>query len=301
MSYIIDIENLNKNYGKERVVNNLTLKIKSGEIFALLGVNGAGKTTTIKMLLGLTNKTSGNIKYFGKDFITNKKNLLPRIGSVVGNAGFFDDLTVFKNLEIITNLIGFHKKDHIDEILETLSLLQHRDTKVKRLNKSQKQKLSIARALLNKPEILLLDEPINGLDPTSINEIRSLLLRLANERGVTVFLSSHVLSEVEKLADRIGIIHRGELLTVVEKSFFIDTQSEQIIITVDDVKKTEQCLVEKKIPYLILNDKDIQVQKKASEIPVIIEDLINAEIKLSQIYTKNTSLEDYFIDLIRDK
>ncbi len=300
MHTVIEIKKIVKKYGEISAVKGINLKVKSGEIFALLGINGAGKTTTIKMLLGLTNPSSGQIRYLEKNFLTSKSELLPRIGSVVENTGFFRHLTAYENLELITNLIGFNKKDHIHEVLDTVSLLAFRNVKVKKLTQSQRQKLAIGRALLNSPDILILDEPMNGLDPISINEIRTILSRLAKERSVTIFISSHILSEVEKLADRIGIIHQGRLLEVITKDEFKDKHTEFIILKVKDESTVKALLDQNLVEYRFMKKNELFIHKEMAYIPKLIKMLTENNIKINEIYSRDITLEDYFIDLIEN-
>jgi len=297
MRYAIETRNLTKKYGKEMVVNGLDFKIESGEIFALLGLNGAGKTTTIKMLLGLINPAFGQIKYFDKNFSTSKSTVLPRIGSVLENPGFYENLSVWKNLELITNIVGMHQSNNIDEILKTIGMDGFKYQKVKHLNASQKQKLALCRALINSPDILILDEPMNGLDPKSINEIRTLLVRLAKEKGVTIFISSHVLTEVEKLADRIGILHGGSLIDVIEVSSLYHLRENRIVILVNKVTEAKILLESK--GYSTSRDANyLIVFGKEGLIEDILKLLVKHDYEVNEIYSRPYSLEDYFLEIV---
>src|SRR5690625_3796764 len=201
MTEIIKTTNLTKIYGQQKSVDHLNITVNKGEIYGFLGRNGAGKTTTIRMLLGLIKPTFGQIEIFGENLFRNQKAILSRIGSIVEVAGFYEKLTARENLLINAKIIGIHKKNAIEEALEIFDL--HHETKnlVRNYSLGRKQRLSIARALPHYPELLILDEPTNGLDPIGIKEIRSLIQSLARERNITILVSSHILSEIEQLAD----------------------------------------------------------------------------------------------------
>jgi len=297
MRYIIETRNLTKEYGKKTVIKGLNFKISSGEIYALLGLNGAGKTTTIKMLLGLINPSVGQIRYLDKNFATSKSTVLPRVGSVLENPGFYDNLSVCQNLELITNIVGMHQSNNIDEILKTVGIHAFKYQKVKYLNASQKQKLALCRALINSPDILILDEPMNGLDPKSINEIRTLLIRLAKEKGVTIFISSHVLSEIEKMADRIGILHEGTLIDVIDVSELHQQRESRILVTVDNLDAAKKMLEENGFSCLIETNR-LVIFADEHLITTVVEELVSNHFEVKEIYSKSYSLEDYFLELI---
>src|SRR5699024_4177235 len=201
-----------KIYEEQKSVDHRNITVNKGEVYGVLGRNGAGKTTTIRMLLGLIQPTFGQIKIFGENLFRNQKAILIRFRSIIDVAGFYEYLTVRENIIINTKIIGIHKKNAIEEALEIVDL--HHETKklVGKYSLGMKQRLGIARALLHYPELLILDEPTNGLDPIGIKEIRSLIQSLARERNITILVSSHILSEMEQLADHMGIIHEGKLL-----------------------------------------------------------------------------------------
>jgi len=297
MRYIIETRNLTKEYGKKTVIKGLNFKISSGEIYALLGLNGAGKTTTIKMLLGLINPSVGQIRFLDKNFATSKSMVLPRVGSVLENPGFYDNLSVCQNLELITNIVGMHQSNNIDEILKTVGIHAFKYQKVKYLNASQKQKLALCRALINSPDILILDEPMNGLDPKSINEIRTLLIRLAKEKGVTIFISSHVLSEIEKMADRIGILHEGSLIDVINVSELHQQRESRILVSVDNLEDAKKMLEDNGFSCLIEINK-LVVFADEHLITTVVEELVSNHFEVKEIYSKYYSLEDYFLELI---
>lgn len=199
---IIETENLTKKYGNQSSVSNLNIHVRQGRIYGLLGRNGAGKTTTMKMLLGLTTPTSGKIKIFGKNIRENEKEILPRIGSLIESPGFYPNLTATENLKIFADLRGLKDSKYIKGALELVNL-PYRDKKLfSQYSLGMKQRLAIALAIMHNPELLILDEPINGLDPIGIAEVRSFIKELCDERGKTILISSHILSEISLLADR---------------------------------------------------------------------------------------------------
>jgi|GEM_PF-51924 len=208
--------NLSKKYGKNLVVDDLNLSIESGEIVGFLGLNGAGKTTTMRMLLGLIKPTSGECYIQGNKVDQNNLEVLNEIGYIIETPYSYPDLTVQENLEIVSTLRGIRNKDVIDWVTEKLKLDQYKDKKVKHLSLGNVARLGIAKAIIHKPKILILDEPTNGLDPFGVIEVRELLKELANNLGTTVLISSHKLEEISKIATRIVIIHEGRLIREVE-------------------------------------------------------------------------------------
>lgn len=213
--YIIETKNLTKTYGIWQSVANLNIHVRKERIYGLLGRNGAGKTTTMKMLLGLIRPTEGEVLIRGKDLSENKKEILPRVGSIIEAPGFYPNLTATENLRIFAALRGWSDNRVIKAIKSSLDIvsLPYEDKKIfSQYSLGMKQRLAIALAIMHDPELLILDEPMNGLDPIEIVKVRSFLRQLCDERGKTIFLSSHTLSEISLLADDIGIIDKGKLL-----------------------------------------------------------------------------------------
>ena len=235
---VIKTEQLTKRYGKHTVVNKVNLHVKKGRIYGLLGRNGAGKTTIMKMILGLTPITYGNAKVFGKNIIGNEKKIYPRIGAIIETPGFYPNLTGTENLEIFARLRGTASPNAVKNALEIVGL-PYKDKKTfSKYSLGMKQRLGIANAILHDPELLILDEPTNGLDPIGIAEVRDFIKKLSVEHGKTVLISSHILSEISLLADDIGIIDKGVLL---EESSMIELEkrnSKYILLQVSDIPKT---------------------------------------------------------------
>ena len=209
---VIKTKQLTKKYGKQTVVNKVNLNVKKGRIYGLLGRNGAGKTTIMKMILGLTTTTSGNVEVFGKNIDGNEKRIYSRIGAIIETPGFYPNLTGTENLEIFAKLRGTASPNAVKHALEVVGL-PYKDKKTfAKYSLGMKQRLAIAIALIGNPKLLILDEPTNGLDPEGMKEMRELILKLNQERHITVLVSSHILGELSKFATRYGIIHHGKLI-----------------------------------------------------------------------------------------
>jgi ABC-2 type transport system ATP-binding protein len=213
---IIQTEGLTKHYGSHHAVDGISLHVEQGEIYGFLGLNGAGKTTTIRMLLGMIRPDSGASYLFGQHVDAGSHKLWANVGYMVETPYSYPELTVRENLEIIRRLRGIPEHDAIDAVMDKLQLTAYRDRKAGKLSLGNGQRLGLAKAMLHNPKVLILDEPTNGLDPAGIVEVRQLLNELAATHGVTIFISSHILGEVARLATRIGIVHHGKLLQETE-------------------------------------------------------------------------------------
>ncbi|MBP3887885.1 MAG: ATP-binding cassette domain-containing protein, partial [Cellulosilyticum sp.] len=212
---IIETENLTKQYGTTTVVDNINLHVPKGKIYGLLGRNGAGKTTAMKMMLQLVYPTRGDIRLFGTDYKEPTNALYGKIGSIIETPGFYSNLTGYENLKIIAKLRGELGKDSVQEALRVVGLEKETRKVFADYSLGMKQRLGIAAAIMHEPELMILDEPINGLDPIGISEIRSFLSELSHSKGTTILISSHVLSEIEQIADIIGVMHEGRLIEEV--------------------------------------------------------------------------------------
>lgn len=212
MDNILRTYDLTKEYKKFTAVKGLNMNIEKGDIYGFLGENGAGKTTTIRMIMGLIRPTSGEIELFSEKSSNKNRNFLQRIGSMIEYPGFYPNLTAKENLEIHRRMIGVQEKDSIEDSLKIVGIADVKDKQVKNFSLGMKQRLGIARALLHHPEFLILDEPTNGLDPIGIKEIRELIIDLCHKQGITFLISSHILSEIQQMATKIGIIHKGVLV-----------------------------------------------------------------------------------------
>ncbi|NLW40048.1 MAG: ABC transporter ATP-binding protein [Tissierellia bacterium] len=208
---VIETKGLTKEFGSLTAVKDLNLKVKKGALYGFLGANGAGKSTTIRMLLDLVKPTRGNAYLFNKDIRYHRKEILRKVGAMVESPSYYENLTAYENLEIIRRILKLERKE-IDKALEIVNLSKWKDKRVKTFSLGMKQRLGIAQALMGDRELLILDEPTNGLDPAGVREIRNLIISLPEITGATVLISSHILSEIELIADHVGIIHNGKLL-----------------------------------------------------------------------------------------
>jgi ABC-2 type transport system ATP-binding protein len=233
---------LTKRYGDVAAVDGVQLRVERGEIYGFLGLNGAGKTTTIRLLLGMIHPTSGHAEIFGVRVGPGAREVWRRVGHLVESAVAYPELTVRENLEHARRLHDLPDRHAPDCIIERLGLREHADRRAGALSLGNLQRLGLARALMHEPDLLVLDEPANGLDPAGVVEVRELLRSLARERGVTVFMSSHILTEVDRLASRIGIIHRGRVLEELDASELDRLRRRRLEIEVRDLERAERVL-----------------------------------------------------------
>jgi len=244
MNTIIKTKNLSKNYKTTKAVQNLSLTVNKGEIYGFLGVNGAGKTTTIRLLLGMINATQGTA-YINEKPVNNIKGKgWNQVGYLVEDTYSYPELTVKENLEIIYHLRNLSNKNVIDQMITKLKLTRYENVKFKNLSSGNKQRLGLAKALIHNPEILILDEPTKGLDPAGIVEIRKLLKDLSQKNNTTIFISSHILSEVSKLVDRIAIIHEGKLIQEIDHEDLEKLKDKYLLIDTVDNKKAQSIISE---------------------------------------------------------
>ena len=297
MEYVIETKNLTKKYGSSTVVDNINLHVPKGKIYGLLGRNGAGKTTTMKMMLKLIKVTKGNINLFGEDFRNN--NLYKKIGSIIETPGFYRNLTARDNLNLLAKLHGNISKKEVQEALEIVGLHTEEKKTFSNFSLGMKQRLGIAAAIMHNPELLILDEPINGLDPIGISEIRSFLLRLSHEKGVTIFISSHVLSEIEQIADVIGVMNNGKLVEEVNILELQDKLKHYIEITVSDTKLSEKILKDNfSIKDYSIIDNTIYLYDNYKNISDINKSLVQNNISINKLNPCKETLEAYFENLI---
>lgn len=294
--YVIETKNLTKQYGAQKSVADLNIHVRKGRIYGLLGRNGAGKTTTMKMLLGLTAPTSGEVKIWGKPLKSNEKKLLPRIGSLIESPGFYPNLTATENLRIFAVLRGVPNNHAIRDALDLVGL-PYQDKKLfSQYSLGMKQRLAIALAVMHDPELLILDEPINGLDPIGIAEVRSFIRRLCEERGKTILISSHILSEIALLADDIGIIDHGTLLEEESLAELEQKSSKYIHFTVSDTAQAARILEHyfHETLFSIQDDHNLQLHNLDVSVGGIVTAFVENGLEVSQAHTLEESLEDYF-------
>ena len=299
--------NLSKKYGKTLVVDDLNLSISSGEIVGFLGLNGAGKTTTMRMLLGLIKPTSGEYYIQGNKVDQYNLEVLNEIGYIIETPYSYPELTVQENLEIVSTLRGIRNKDIIDWVTEKLKLDQYKDKQVKHLSLGNVARLGIAKAIIHKPKILILDEPTNGLDPFGVIEVRELLKELANNLGTTVLISSHKLEEISKVATRIVIIHGGRLIREVESKELDLHLEKRLLVSGSNNKAMKEVLsakgyqvnfksdLENKSCYLELID--TKSVESSEEIATL---LVNAGHPPKMLTVEKEDLENYFLRILND-
>ena len=293
--YLIETKQLTKIYGEQAAVKNIDLHVKRGRIYGLLGRNGAGKTTTMKMLLGLTQPTSGEVKIWRKTLRGNEKKLLPRIGSLIESPGFYPNLTATENLRIFATLRGVPNRHAIKDALDLVGL-PYKDKKLfSQYSLGMKQRLAIALAVMHDPELLILDEPINGLDPIGIAEVRSFIRELCDARGKTILISSHILSEISLLADDVGIIDHGTLLEEESLAELEQKSSKHIHFTVSNTSQAARVLERdfQENHFSVLDDHNIQLYNLTLPIGKIVTAFVANGLEVSA-HTCEESLEDYF-------
>lgn len=309
MNEIINTTHLTKHYGKTFAVNNVDLSVKEGEIFGFLGLNGAGKTTTIRMLLGMIAPTSGQCYLLGKKVSAGNINIWSDVGYIVETPYSYPELTTRENLEIIRKLRGIKDKNCVDWIMNKLKLENYADKKTKHLSLGNAQRLGIAKAIIHKPKILILDEPTNGLDPEGIVEVRELLQNLASNLGVTILISSHKLDEISRIATNIAIIHYGKLIKEVDTAG-LENQLEKTLI-LDGKDKAGMAFILAKAGYKVdvsaeehltheLHALKIQNEDAVNHPEKIATLLVNAGYPPALLKVEKEDLETYFLRTIKE-
>ncbi|MNZ51856.1 putative ABC transporter ATP-binding protein YxlF [compost metagenome] len=299
MSYILKTTQLTKSYKGIEVVSNVNMSIKKGEIYGFLGPNGAGKTTIMRLITNLIKPTYGDIEIFGQKLTPGSYDLLGRIGSIIEYPVFYDKLSAKENLDLHCEYMGYYNKKSIDEALDLVNLRQTNKTKVKDFSLGMKQRLGIARAIITKPELLILDEPINGLDPLGIKEIRDLFCMLSKEYGITILISSHILAEIEQIADTIGVINQGKLIKEVTMDEIQENNTAYIELAVNDTKKAAFILSNKlNVNNIrVLDNHNIRIYDEISQSELTKALVIN-DVSIEAIHKRSSSLEDYFLSLL---
>lgn len=299
MENILKTYNLTRKYGTTVVVDNINMNIKKGEIYGFLGRNGAGKTTTLRMIMGLISPTKGEYELFGKKM--GDREVFGRIGAIIETPGFYPNLTARENLDIHRRLMGIPNKEYVDEALEIVGLTNYdiKKKKVKKYSLGMKQRLGVARALLHKPELLILDEPTNGLDPVGIKEMRETLLDLNKKKEITILVSSHILGEIQQLATKIGIIHNGKLLEEIDYKSFEKKNRHYINLRVDNDKRAVTIL-EKSMnikDYEVTEPNRIRIYEMLDKSNDVAKKMISEGVDVYEVNVMNDTLEDYFVRL----
>lgn len=300
MTLSIETVNLGKSYRDVRAVEHLSLQVAQGEIYAFLGLNGAGKTTTLRMLLGMIRPTSGHADVLHTRVRLGSRQPWAQVGYLVETPSSYPELTVRENLEVARRLHPGTDCAAVSRIIERMGLASYADRRAGQLSQGNAQRLGLAKALLHGPKLLLLDEPANGLDPAGIVEVRALLLELTREQGVTVFMSSHILAEVARLARRIGIIHEGRLLQELDIDELERNRRRRLLLRVRDVEAARRTLAAAGKPAHILQDGSIELR---DEWPVAHPEdinrlLVEAGMPPTQLMVEEEGLEEYFLRLV---
>ena len=300
MNLAIETENLGKNYGDTRAVQGLSLRVAEGEIYAFLGLNGAGKTTTIRMLLGMIRPTSGHANVLGERVRLGSRKPWESVGYMVETPHSYPELSVYENLEVARRLHPGTPREAIERIIERMGLSAYADRRTGNLSHGNAQRLGLAKALLHNPRLLLLDEPANGLDPAGIVEIREFLLELTREQGMTVFMSSHILAEVARLAQRIGIIHNGRLIQELSIDELERNRRRRLLIRTRDPGAARQVLMVAGEEVEILEDGTIALGNESDiEHPDDINRLlVEAGTPPNHLMVEEEGLEEYFLRLV---
>ncbi len=296
---VIELSRLTKQFKNVLAVDELELKVCKGDVFGFLGPNGAGKSTTIRMILSLISPTAGAIKIFGKSLLENRKEILANVGAIVEKPDFYQYLPAIKNLEILAKISGKEvSRKRIMELLELVGLTDRAKSKVKTYSHGMKQRLGIAQALLHNPELIVLDEPTTGLDPHGMKEIRDLIIRLSKEENKTIFLSSHILSEIELVANRMIIINKGSKIVEGEVSKLLNLNTLKVTVEVDNpaqaVKVLENTIWYKSIESITENKFSVNLEQK--DIPALNKYLVEKDVNVNALIPVR-SLEDYFLSI----
>ncbi|KAB2338990.1 ABC transporter ATP-binding protein [Cytobacillus depressus] len=298
MGAIVEIQNVSKVIKGRTIIDSLSFNVNKGEVFGFLGPNGAGKTTTIRMIVGLIGMTSGDIKILGHSIKTDFEKAITHVGAIVENPEMYKFMNGYQNLLHYARMSGGISKSKIDETVELVGLTERIHDKVKTYSLGMRQRLGLAQCLLHDPKVLILDEPTNGLDPAGIREIRDHLRMLAREKDMAVIVSSHLLSEMEMMCDRIGIIQKGKLVDVQLISDFVQGNEKVYEIEVDGVEQAINVL-KTVFPnvHVQLAEYGVSVPLKREEIPIVIKEFVHKGISIYGINEITKTLEDRFLEV----
>ena len=299
MSEIIELEGVTKQYNSAEVVSSVSMHVQEGEIYGFLGPNGAGKTTIMKMILNLVKPTMGNIRVFGEAIQNSSYEYLSKIGSIIETPVFYQNLSARDNLKLHCEYMGYYDKKKMEDTLEMVGLGSCQGKKVSEFSLGMKQRLGIARAIVTRPRLLILDEPINGLDPMGIRQIRELLVKLRDTNGTTILISSHIITEIEQIADEIGVLDKGRLLKEGSMKEVRTEAVQYLEIQVDDVQKAVTVLDGRfrDLNFRIISQSAIRIYG-VQERTEITRALVNENVGILNMTCKNDSLEDYFMNTV---
>lgn len=302
MPNILQTYQLTKTIGGKEIVKNVDIHVKKGEIYGFLGPNGAGKTSVMKMITNLWKPTVGTIELFGEKLTPMSYEVLKRMGSIIEFPYFFDHMSGKENLQLHCEYMGYYMPGSVDQALAMLGLSEAAEKAVKNYSLGMKQRLGIARAILCRPELLVLDEPTNGLDPAGMKQIRDLFHMLCTEYGMTILISSHILSEVESIADTIGVIHHGSMMQEISMQEISEMNTEYIELAVEDVKRAAYVLTEmlQVHNFKVFDTHDIRIYDAKITTGELSKGLAVNNVEIRAIGKKSESLEDYFLKLTEE-
>jgi len=299
-TFAIETNGLTKRFGDVTAVDTVDLRVGAGEIYGFLGLNGAGKTTTIRALLGMIRPSAGNVKVLGQALGQGGRGLWARVGHLVENPSAYPELSVRENLDVARRLHGIQNPKVVSDVMEQLSIASYADRKAGTLSSGNLQRLGLARALQHHPELLILDEPANGLDPAGVVEIRELLRGLAREQGVTVFMSSHILTEVDRLATRIGIIHKGALIEELDTDKVEKLRARRLEVKARNLEAAQTSLQNAGYKFVLDGETMVFDDPHVIEHPdEIARVLVNAGAPPTHLAIEQQNLEEHFIQLTR--
>lgn len=293
MENILECKNLCKTFGKKQILHNVSFEIKKGDILGFIGPNGAGKTTTIKLILGLQSITRGKVLINGYDVEKEFTKAIEKVGAIVENPDMYMYMSGYDNLKLVANMYKGITTKRIDEVVKLVKLENRINDKVSKYSLGMRQRLGIAQAILHNPNLLILDEPTNGLDPEGIKEMRELLVDLAKKEEMAILISSHNLAELDNFCNKICIIKNGEIIetneiTAIKK----DIEHQQFIVEIDNTKNIKKLYSE----ATIVNDKIFKISMKKENVPNLVVNLVNNNIKIYEIKEDEKSLEDAFFE-----
>ena len=300
---VLKITNLTKKYKNTNILNNINLSLEEGKVYGLIGLNGAGKTTLMKIIAGFSKPSEGVISLLGADDEKELCKQRKRIGCFIESPGILDDMTAEENMNLHRIIKGIPNEEIIDELLEIVNLKEVKNQKVKNYSLGTRQRLGIAISLIGNPEFLILDEPINGLDPVAIIEMRNMIKDLAQKRHITILISSHILSELYQLATDYIILHKGEIKELITSEEIDEKCRKHILLTSNEPEKMAY-VIEKHLNttnYVVMPDKSIKLYDFVDEREKIARAFMNEKILITNISCEGDSLEDYFINTVGGK
>ena len=297
---VLEVKGLKKVIGKREIIKDLNFSVKEGEIYGFLGPNGAGKTTTIRMLVGLILPTAGEVKICGENLKNNKEKALKDVGAVVENPELYKYLSGRENLMQIARIRGVSKEE-VQDLIKLVGLENRINDKVKKYSLGMKQRLGLAAALIGNPKLLILDEPTNGLDPSGIIDFRKIVKQAAKERGMAVFVSSHILSEVQQLCDRVAFINNGVIKAVEEMNQAVTGTEKESLTLVTSSKKEKVIDILRNQPFVLtseINEAGINIVVQSGTTPELVKALVKSDVLVEEIYRNREGLEQRYMELV---